>query len=79
MIELDLEGARVAFSTRHGGVSEGPYATLNLGILIELSKKTESSPVIKDILFAAHDLGLPRHRRRRQRFALTGADDAGRR
>jgi purine-nucleoside/S-methyl-5'-thioadenosine phosphorylase / adenosine deaminase len=24
---------RVAFSTRHGGVSEGPYASLNLGVL----------------------------------------------
>ena len=32
-IELDLPGARVAFSTRIGGVSEGPYRSLNLGIL----------------------------------------------
>ena len=23
----------VAFSTRHGGVSEGPYESLNLGVL----------------------------------------------
>jgi polyphenol oxidase len=28
-------GYRVAFSTRLGGVSEGPYASLNLGILTE--------------------------------------------
>lgn len=35
MIELELEGARVAFSTRRGGVSEGPYESLNLGILTE--------------------------------------------
>lgn len=33
MIEVDLPGARVAFSTRRGGVSEGPYESLNLGIL----------------------------------------------
>lgn len=34
-IELDLPGARVAFSTRLGGVSEGPYESLNLGILTD--------------------------------------------
>lgn len=33
MIERSLRGARVAFTTRSGGVSEGPYASLNLGIL----------------------------------------------
>jgi purine-nucleoside/S-methyl-5'-thioadenosine phosphorylase / adenosine deaminase len=26
---------RVAFSTRHGGISEGPYASLNLGVLTD--------------------------------------------
>ena len=35
MIEVDLPGARVAFSTRNGGVSEGPYESLNLGILTD--------------------------------------------
>lgn len=35
MIELELPGARVAFSTRRGGVSEGPYRSLNLGVLTE--------------------------------------------
>jgi polyphenol oxidase len=35
VIELALPGARVAFSTRQGGVSEGPYESLNLGILTE--------------------------------------------
>ena len=34
-IALDLPGARVAFSTRTGGVSEGPYRSLNLGILTD--------------------------------------------
>jgi polyphenol oxidase len=35
MIELELPGGRVVFSTRAGGVSEGPYESLNLGILTE--------------------------------------------
>jgi hypothetical protein len=35
VIELELPGARAAFSTREGGVSEGPYESLNLGILTE--------------------------------------------
>jgi YfiH family protein len=30
-IELELPGAHVRFTTRAGGVSEGPYASLNLG------------------------------------------------
>jgi YfiH family protein len=32
VIAVDLPGAAVRFSTRAGGVSEGPYASLNLGI-----------------------------------------------
>ncbi len=35
MIRADLPVARVLFSTREGGVSEGPYESLNLGILTE--------------------------------------------
>jgi polyphenol oxidase len=31
--ELALPGARAVFSTRRGGISEGPYESLNLGIL----------------------------------------------
>jgi purine-nucleoside/S-methyl-5'-thioadenosine phosphorylase / adenosine deaminase len=34
-IEAQLPGARAAFSTRFGGVSEGPFESLNLGILTE--------------------------------------------
>jgi YfiH family protein len=30
---IDLDGAEVLFSTRDGGVSDGPYASLNLGLL----------------------------------------------
>jgi YfiH family protein len=33
--ELSLPGARVFFSTRRGGVSEGPYESLNLGVLTD--------------------------------------------
>jgi YfiH family protein len=32
-IQVELPGGRVAFSTRNGGVSEGPYESLNLGVL----------------------------------------------
>jgi polyphenol oxidase len=32
---LDLPGARAVFSTRQGGVSEGPYSSLNLGFLTD--------------------------------------------
>jgi polyphenol oxidase len=35
---VDLPGAAVAFSTRLGGVSEGPYESLNLGILTDDSR-----------------------------------------
>ena len=32
---IDLPGARAFFSTRKGGVSDGPYSSLNLGILTD--------------------------------------------
>jgi YfiH family protein len=32
---VDLPGARAAFTTRHGGVSNGPYGSLNLGRLTD--------------------------------------------
>lgn len=34
-LEADLDGARAAFSTRLGGVSEAPFDSLNLGLLTE--------------------------------------------
>jgi purine-nucleoside/S-methyl-5'-thioadenosine phosphorylase / adenosine deaminase len=33
VIDIALPGAEVIFTTRNGGVSEGPYKSLNLGIL----------------------------------------------
>jgi hypothetical protein len=35
VIEVPLPGGQVVFSTREGGVSEGPYESLNLGILTD--------------------------------------------
>ena len=35
MIEVDLPSARAVFSTRRGGVSDGPYESLNLGVLTD--------------------------------------------
>lgn len=32
LLAVDLPGAAVRFSTRRGGVSEGPYSSLNLGV-----------------------------------------------
>jgi polyphenol oxidase len=34
-VGIDLSGARAVFTTRRGGFSEGPYASLNLGRLTE--------------------------------------------
>ncbi len=54
-IELDLPGARVAFSTRAGGVSEGPYASLNLGFLTD----DDSGRVERNHGLLAERLGMP--------------------
>ena len=53
-IDVELPGGRVAFSTRQGGVSDGPYESLNLGILTddERARVTEN----RDLLVG--DLGL---------------------
>lgn len=38
-LEADLPGARAAFSTRLGGVSEPPFDSLNLGVLTDDSQR----------------------------------------
>lgn len=53
-IELELPGGRVAFSTRLGGVSEGPYESLNLGVLTD----DESARVGENRARLAARLGL---------------------
>lgn len=52
-LEADLGGARVAFSTRLGGVSEPPFDELNLGIL------TDDAPeaVVENRVRVANALG----------------------
>ncbi len=39
-LEADLGGARAAFTTRAGGVSEAPFDSLNLGVLTDDSDKS---------------------------------------
>jgi purine-nucleoside/S-methyl-5'-thioadenosine phosphorylase / adenosine deaminase len=58
LIERDLPGARVVFSTRLGGVSEGPYESLNLGILTD----DEQSRVTTNRERLAEGAGLDRER-----------------
>jgi len=54
-LEADLGGARAAFSTRIGGVSERPFDSLNLGVLT----KDEPAAVAANRLRLAAALGLP--------------------
>lgn len=56
MIELELAGAQVAFSTREGGVSEGPYRSLNLGILTD----DDPARVARNRELLAGSVGVPR-------------------
>jgi YfiH family protein len=53
-LEAGLPGARAAFSTRTGGVSAPPYASLNLGILTE----DERDRVVENRLRLVTALGL---------------------
>jgi polyphenol oxidase len=53
-IEVELPGGRAAFSTRNGGVSEGPYRSLNLGILTD----DDQARVAENRRLLAGDLGL---------------------
>ncbi|HEY6730360.1 MAG TPA: polyphenol oxidase family protein [Solirubrobacterales bacterium] len=53
-LEADLGGARAAFSTRLGGVSEPPFDSLNLGLLTD----DEGDAVAENRLRLAGALGL---------------------
>ncbi|MEA2431419.1 MAG: purine-nucleoside/S-methyl-5-thioadenosine phosphorylase / adenosine deaminase [Thermoleophilaceae bacterium] len=58
MIDVELPGGRAAFSTRAGGVSEGPYESLNLGL--KTGDTTEN--VVENRRRVAEELGLdPEH------------------
>jgi len=54
VIEVRLPGGRAAFTTRRGGVSKGPYESLNLGILTD----DEPERVIENRRRAAVAAGL---------------------
>lgn len=54
-LQADLGGARAAFSTRLGGVSKGPFDSLNLGVLTEDS----SEAVVENRRRLAASLGHP--------------------
>ncbi|MEA2466933.1 MAG: purine-nucleoside/S-methyl-5-thioadenosine phosphorylase / adenosine deaminase, partial [Thermoleophilaceae bacterium] len=53
-IDVELPGGRVAFSTRRGGVSDGPYESLNLGILTD----DDQARVTRNRELLAGDIGL---------------------
>ena len=53
-IDVSLPGGRVAFSTRRGGVSEGPYQSLNLGILTD----DDQARVAENRNLLAGDVGI---------------------
>jgi YfiH family protein len=55
MFEVSLPGARALFTTRHSGSSEGPYGSLNLGLM------TDDDDVIvrENIEKLKDDFGLP--------------------
>jgi YfiH family protein len=57
-IDVELPGGRVAFSTRRGGVSEGPYESLNLGILTD----DDRARVDENRALLAAEIGLERER-----------------
>ena len=54
MIEVALPGASVTFTTRQGGVSEGPYSSLNLGILTD----DDPARVARNRELVAEQLGI---------------------
>jgi len=58
VIRADLPGAAVIFSTRQGGVSDGPYESLNLGILTD----DEPERVSENRSILAREVGLERDR-----------------
>jgi polyphenol oxidase len=57
-IGAELRGARALFTTRRGGVSEGPFASLNLGRLTA----DDGANVDENRTRVAHATGCPRER-----------------
>ena len=59
LIALEVDGARVAFTDRHGGVSIAPYDTANLGF----ATGDDPNAVTENRRRVAHELGDARHAR----------------
>ena len=59
LIALEVDGARVAFTDRHGGVSIAPYDTANLGF----ATGDDPNAVTESRRRVAHELGDARHAR----------------
>ncbi len=57
-VRVDLPGARGLFSTRRGGVSTGPFASLNLGRLTD----DDDASVDENRVRLAAAVGIPRER-----------------
>jgi YfiH family protein len=57
-ITIGLPGGRVLFTTRHGGVSEGPYESLNLGLWTD----DDPTRVEENRQRVANLAGVPRER-----------------
>jgi YfiH family protein len=57
-MKVELPGGVAAFSTRRGGVSEGPYESLNLGILTD----DDQTRVTENRTLLAGEIGLPPER-----------------
>jgi polyphenol oxidase len=57
-ITIGLPGGRALFTTRHGGVSEGPYESLNLGLWTD----DEPTRVEENRQRVANVAGVPRER-----------------
>lgn len=72
-LEAELDGARAAFSTRLGGVSEAPFDSLNLGVLTDddtgavvenrrrLASALSLDPARIPIGLQVHGTGIARH------------------
>ncbi|MGH2833992.1 MAG: polyphenol oxidase family protein [Solirubrobacteraceae bacterium] len=62
-IAIDLPGGHVLFSTRRGGISTGPYASLNLGAIAPVAGEDgdgdDAQTVLANRRLLAEQIGMP--------------------
>jgi YfiH family protein len=60
-IAIDLPGGHALFTTRHGGVSTGPFASLNLGVSVaaDSGRPDDAANVAANRARLADELGMP--------------------